>query len=335
MICSTHRRSLRRGSTSSSAFQSPNAFFMDVKCQGCINITTVFSRSQTVVCGNCQTMLCQPTGGKARLTEGCSFRRKGIIVPDTLVTYDREHEKIGSEKSIVKSYGGDFTHTLPSSLKIADFELANFLRPKNRQPLTSRVVTLWYHPPELLLGATDYGEAIDLWSVGCVFAEIFLGKPLFKGRTEVEQLHKIFKLCGTPPYKFWTLSKLPLANMFKPQNPYESTLHERCKEFPKSAVGLIQTFLSFEPYKRGNAISALESKYFNTLPYACDPTSLPKYPPNKEIDAKIRDDAKRKKSGSSVPAQSGSRMPKRIHKNQQEPSELYKVKRQARIRNID
>ncbi|XP_076884052.1 small ribosomal subunit protein eS27y-like [Bidens hawaiensis] len=58
--------------------QSPNSFFMDVKCQGCFNITTVFSHSQTVVvCGNCQTVLCQPTGGKARLTEGCSFRRKG------------------------------------------------------------------------------------------------------------------------------------------------------------------------------------------------------------------------------------------------------------------
>ncbi|KAG0464045.1 hypothetical protein HPP92_020114 [Vanilla planifolia] len=57
--------------------QSPNSFFMDVKCQGCFNITTVFSHSQTVVvCGNCQTVLCQPTGGKARLTEGCSFRRK-------------------------------------------------------------------------------------------------------------------------------------------------------------------------------------------------------------------------------------------------------------------
>ncbi|KAG5404739.1 hypothetical protein IGI04_010858 [Brassica rapa subsp. trilocularis] len=50
--------------------QSPNSFFMDVKCQGCFNITTVFSHSQTVVvCGNCQTVLCQPTGGKARLTE--------------------------------------------------------------------------------------------------------------------------------------------------------------------------------------------------------------------------------------------------------------------------
>ncbi|KAH6759504.1 ribosomal protein S27, partial [Perilla frutescens var. hirtella] len=57
--------------------QSPNSFFMDVKCQGCFNITTVFSHSQTVVvCGNCQTVLCQPTGGRARLTEGCSFRRR-------------------------------------------------------------------------------------------------------------------------------------------------------------------------------------------------------------------------------------------------------------------
>jgi small subunit ribosomal protein S27e len=56
---------------------SPNSFFMDVKCPGCFNITTVFSHAQTVVvCGNCNTVLCQPTGGKARLTEGCSFRRK-------------------------------------------------------------------------------------------------------------------------------------------------------------------------------------------------------------------------------------------------------------------
>lgn len=57
--------------------QSPNSFFMDVKCPGCFNITTVFSHAQTVVlCGSCATVLCQPTGGKARLTEGCSFRRK-------------------------------------------------------------------------------------------------------------------------------------------------------------------------------------------------------------------------------------------------------------------
>ncbi|PAA47781.1 hypothetical protein BOX15_Mlig010863g2, partial [Macrostomum lignano] len=57
--------------------QSPNSCFMDVKCPGCLKITTVFSHAQTVVvCAGCSTVLCQPTGGKARLTEGCSFRNK-------------------------------------------------------------------------------------------------------------------------------------------------------------------------------------------------------------------------------------------------------------------
>ncbi|SPR00944.1 40S ribosomal protein S27 [Plasmodiophora brassicae] len=57
--------------------QSPDSFFMDVKCPGCFNITTVFSHASTVVfCTACSTILCQPTGGKARLTEGCSFRKK-------------------------------------------------------------------------------------------------------------------------------------------------------------------------------------------------------------------------------------------------------------------
>eukprot|EP00939_MAST-03C_sp_MAST-3C-sp1_P000263 g263.t1 len=57
--------------------QSPNSFFMDVRCPGCLMISTVFSHAQTVViCRSCNTVLCQPTGGKARLTEGCSFRKK-------------------------------------------------------------------------------------------------------------------------------------------------------------------------------------------------------------------------------------------------------------------
>mmetsp|Transcript_16780 Transcript_16780/g.34089 ORF Transcript_16780/g.34089 Transcript_16780/m.34089 type:complete len:83 (+) Transcript_16780:69-317(+) len=57
--------------------QSPNSFFMDVKCPGCFHITTIFSHAQTVVlCAGCATVLSQPTGGKCRLTEGCSFRKK-------------------------------------------------------------------------------------------------------------------------------------------------------------------------------------------------------------------------------------------------------------------
>lgn len=71
-------------------------------------------------------------------------------------------------------------------LKVADFGLANYCNiGLHKQPLTSRVVTLWYRPPELLLGSTDYGPSVDLWSVGCVFAELLVGKPILQGRTEV------------------------------------------------------------------------------------------------------------------------------------------------------
>uniref|UniRef100_A0A5B6YNE6 Protein kinase domain-containing protein n=2 Tax=Davidia involucrata TaxID=16924 RepID=A0A5B6YNE6_DAVIN len=210
-------------------------------------------------------------------------------------------------------------------LKIADFGLANFLSSRHRQPLTSRVVTLWYRPPELLLGSTNYGTSVDLWSVGCVFAEMFIGKPILKGRTEVEQLHKIFKLCGSPPDEYWKKSKLPLGTMFKPQHPYESSLRQRCKEFPKTAVNLIETFLSIDPYKRGTASSALESEYFTTKPHACDPSSLPKYPPNKEIDAKLREEVQRRKGGTRARASGSSRNPRRVRKALQEPSTFCKV----------
>lgn len=70
-------------------------------------------------------------------------------------------------------------------LKIADFGLATFFNPEHKHKMTSRVVTLWYRAPELLLGATDYGVGIDLWSAGCILAELLLGKPIMPGRTEV------------------------------------------------------------------------------------------------------------------------------------------------------
>lgn len=70
-------------------------------------------------------------------------------------------------------------------LKIGDFGLASFYHPDQDEPLTSRVVTLWYRAPELLLGVTEYGAGIDLWSVGCILTELFLGKPIMPGRTEV------------------------------------------------------------------------------------------------------------------------------------------------------
>ncbi|CAL5191170.1 unnamed protein product [Lathyrus oleraceus] len=212
-------------------------------------------------------------------------------------------------------------------LKIGDFGLANTISQNSKHPLTSRVVTLWYRPPELLMGSTNYGVTVDLWSVGCVFAELFLGKPILKGRTEVEQLHKIFKLCGSPPEEFWKKSKLPLATMFKPQTSYESSLAERCKgHIPLYAVNLLQTLLSIDPSKRGTASSALMSEYFNTAPYACNPSLLPKYLPSKEMDAKLRDDMQRKKNGGKVRERDAvtSGRQRRAHKAVQDPHNVSK-----------
>lgn len=79
---------------------------------------------------------------------------------------------------------------------------------------------------------------------------------------QVEQLHKIFKLCGSPPDDYWKKSKLPHATLFKPQHPYESFLWQTFKDLPKTAVILIETLLSVEPYKRGTASSTLESEVF-------------------------------------------------------------------------
>lgn len=71
------------------------------------------------------------------------------------------------------------------NLKIADFGLACFYDSNVRQQMTSRVVTLWYRPPELLLGATYYSIGVDLWSVGCILAELLAERPILPGRTEV------------------------------------------------------------------------------------------------------------------------------------------------------
>ncbi|KAH6776298.1 Protein kinase superfamily protein [Perilla frutescens var. hirtella] len=71
-------------------------------------------------------------------------------------------------------------------LKIADFGLASFFDPERKKPMTSRVVTLWYRPPELLLGATYYSVGVDLWSAGCIMAELLSGKPILRGQTEID-----------------------------------------------------------------------------------------------------------------------------------------------------
>ncbi|KAF2290354.1 hypothetical protein GH714_011889 [Hevea brasiliensis] len=160
-------------------------------------------------------------------------------------------------------------------LKIGDFGLATFFQPDQSQALTSRVVTLWYRAPELLLGATQYGVAIDLWSTGCILAELFAGKPIMTGRTEKTKQHH--------------------ATSFKPQQSYKRCVTETFKNFPPSALSLVDKLLSMEPEARGSATPALRSEFFNTEPLPCDPSSIPKYPPSKELDAKVREEEARRR----------------------------------------
>ncbi|RZC73388.1 hypothetical protein C5167_048867 [Papaver somniferum] len=185
-------------------------------------------------------------------------------------------------------------------LRIADFGLATLFRPDQKQPLTSRVVTLWYRPPELLLGATQYGVGVDLWSAGCILAELLVGKPIMPGRTEVEQLHKIFKLCGSPSEDYWRKSRLPHTTIFKPSHPYRRCVAETFKDIPSSSLGLLEVLLAIEPERRGSAASSLKSEFFTAKPLPCDPSTLPKYPPSKEFDAKLRDEEARRQRAAAM-----------------------------------
>ncbi|KAI5008730.1 hypothetical protein ZWY2020_009778 [Hordeum vulgare] len=124
----------------------------------------------------------------------------------------------------------------------------------------------------------------------------------------VEQLHKIFKLCGSPAEEYWKKSKLPHATIFKPQQPYKRRIAETFKDFPQSALRLIETLLSIDPADRLTATAALNSDFFKTEPRACDPSSLPQYPPSKEMDAKRRDEeARRLRAAGSRPNGDGAR----------------------------
>nr|CAI5826988.1 unnamed protein product [Callosobruchus analis] len=87
-------------------------------------------------------------------------------------------------------------------LKLADFGLARAFS-TNKNGFTNRVVTLWYRPPELLLGERNYGPPVDLWGAGCIMAEMWTRSPIMQGNSEQQQLTLISQLCGSITPKVW------------------------------------------------------------------------------------------------------------------------------------
>ncbi|TPX35862.1 hypothetical protein SmJEL517_g01738 [Synchytrium microbalum] len=149
-------------------------------------------------------------------------------------------------------------------LKLADFGLARaFGIPVNT--FSNEVVTLWYRAPDVLLGSKTYSTTIDMWSAGCIMAEMYSGKPLFPGKTNEDQLLKIFKLLGTPSEATW-----PGVSGFaewKKTFPYYPpvALPSKLGMMDALALDLLSRMLQYQPQLRISATQALQHPYFQDM----------------------------------------------------------------------
>ncbi|KAI0053123.1 Pkinase-domain-containing protein [Auriscalpium vulgare] len=188
------------------------------------------------------------------------------------------------------------------SLRIADFGLARSFDPSaasisesatdgrsKERRYTNCVVTRWYRPPELLLGARHYGGEIDLWGVGCVLGEMFLRHPILPGTSDLDQLEKIWQMCGTPNQHTWpNFDTLPGCEGVKHHNQYSKRLKSIFEPFGAETYDLIDKLLTCNPRDRITASQALEHDYFWTDPLPADPKTLPVYEASHEFDKRGR-----------------------------------------------
>ncbi|XP_017771328.1 PREDICTED: cyclin-dependent kinase 4 isoform X2 [Nicrophorus vespilloides] len=155
--------------------------------------------------------------------------------------------------------------TTEGRIKLADFGLAKTYDFDMR--LTKVVVTLWYRAPEVLL-ELSYATPVDIWSVGCIIAELYSLKPLFSGNSEVDQLNRIFRVLGKPLQSEW-----PKENMSIRYDSFEILdkvdLKDVVPNLSENGYNLIMSMLTFDPMKRNCAFKALQHDYFTEEPLNC------------------------------------------------------------------
>jgi len=148
-------------------------------------------------------------------------------------------------------------------LKLADFGLARAFGIPVRS-YSHEVVTLWYRAPDVLMGSRKYSTPIDLWSAGCIFAEMATGRPLFPGGSVQDELLKIFKILGTPTQQIWSsITELP---EYKGDFPLHSPqkLTSVVSGLDADGYDLLEKLLQYDPNKRLTAASALQHPYFKS-----------------------------------------------------------------------
>ncbi|KAH8102272.1 Pkinase-domain-containing protein [Cristinia sonorae] len=184
-------------------------------------------------------------------------------------------------------------------LKIADFGLARAYDPNivkggddlrgRERKYTNCVVTRWYRPPELLLGARQYGGEVDMWGIGCVLGEMFWRKPILPGSSDLDQLDKIWQLCGTPNQHTWpNYDLLPGCEGVKRFTSYPRRLKQTYDTIGVETCDLLDKLLTCNPRERLTASQALDHDYFWTDPLPADPKTLPTYEASHEFDKRGR-----------------------------------------------
>ncbi|POO00905.1 Serine/threonine protein kinase [Trema orientale] len=134
--------------------------------------------------------------------------------------------------------------------------------------LTSCVGTRWFRAPELIFGSTDYGLEVDLWSLGCIFAELFTLQPLFPGTADIDQLSRIINVLGNLTEEVWPgCVKLPdykIISFSKVENPIglEACLPNRLPE----EISIVKRLVCYDPASRATAMELLQDKYFSEEP---------------------------------------------------------------------
>jgi len=178
----------------------------------------------------------------------CSLMKQLFSGVDFLHSHRIIHRDLKPQNILINSAG---------ELKIADFGLAKLYEAQTT--LTSVVATLWYRAPEVLLAGT-YATPLDIWSCGCIMAELFHGKPLFPGVTEADQLKRILNVIGTPTESEWPADSDLSRRSFgvSPKKKFSEIMPELCE----AGEDLLDSLLVFVPSSRISALEALNHKYF-------------------------------------------------------------------------